>query len=48
MHVLALRCDLAAVSGNAGHGEEVIDSVRRFVRSYPEPDVVDEERTWME
>jgi uncharacterized protein len=38
----------AAVSGAAGHAEAVIDEVSRFVWSFPEVDVVDEERTWME
>ena len=36
----------AAVSGEAGHVEEVLDRVERFVWSFPEVDVVTAERDW--
>ncbi len=38
----------AAVAGTAGHVEEVLDSVERFVWSHPEIEVVDGRRTWLE
>jgi uncharacterized protein len=37
----------AAVSGSQQHTTEVIDEVSRFVWSFPEVDVLDEERTWL-
>ena len=37
-----------AISGTAAHTAEVIDQVERFVWSFPEVDVVDNERTWLE
>ena len=43
------RCALgfAAVGGTQQHTAEVIDEVSRFVWSFPEVDVLDEERTWL-
>lgn len=37
-----------AVSGSAGHTTEVIDEVERFVWSFPEVEVVDTLRSWLE
>jgi uncharacterized protein YlxP (DUF503 family) len=37
-----------AVSGSAGHVREVIDTVERFVWSFPEIEVVSAERHWLE
>jgi uncharacterized protein YlxP (DUF503 family) len=37
----------AAVSGTQQHTESVIDEVSRFVWSFPEVAVLDEERTWL-
>lgn len=37
-----------AISSAAGHTTDVIDQVDRFVWSFPEIDVVDSERTWLE
>lgn len=37
----------AAVSGSRHHTTEVIDEVSRFVWSFPEIAVLDEERTWL-
>ena len=37
-----------AVSGSATHTESVIDQVDRFVWSFPEIEVVDSSRTWLE
>ncbi len=37
-----------AASGAAGHTAEIIDNVDRFVWSFPEVDVVDHERHWLE
>jgi uncharacterized protein YlxP (DUF503 family) len=44
------RAELAfvAVSGSATHTAELIDSVERFVWSFPEVDVVDVGRDWLE
>lgn len=36
------------VAGTAGHATELIDSVERFVWSFPEIEVVDADRHWME
>jgi len=38
----------AAVAGSAGHVEEVLDSVERFVWSHPEVTVLDAARRWLE
>ncbi len=38
----------AAVAGTAGHVEEVLDAVERFVWSHPEIEVLDGHRTWLE
>jgi len=38
----------AAVSAAAGHTTEVIDSVERFVWSFPEVEVVSTHRHWLE
>ena len=37
----------AAVSSSQQHTTEVIDEVSRFVWSFPEISVLDEERTWL-
>ena len=37
----------AAVSGTHQHTTEVIDQVSRFVWSFPEVEVLQEERTWL-
>jgi len=37
-----------AVSGSAAHTETVIDQVDRFVWSFPEVEVVDAARSWLE
>ena len=37
----------AAVSSSQRHTTEVIDEVSRFVWSFPEISVLDEERTWL-
>ena len=44
------RADLgvAAVAGTAGHVEEVLDEVERFVWSHPEIEVLSATRTWTE
>ena len=41
------RLGFAAVSNSQRHTTEVIDEVSRFVWSFPEIDVLDEERTWL-
>lgn len=41
------RLGFAAVSGTQRHTTEVIDQVSRFVWSFPEIAVIDEERTWL-
>ena len=38
----------AAVAGTAGHVEDVLDSVERFVWSNPEIEVVHQHRSWLE
>jgi uncharacterized protein YlxP (DUF503 family) len=38
----------AAVSGTAGQAGAIIDEVERFVWSFPEIDVLDADRTWLE
>ena len=44
------RAELAfvGVSGSATHTAQVIDSVERFVWSFPEIEVVDSDRDWLE
>ncbi len=37
----------AAISNSQQHTSEVIDEVSRFVWSFPEISVLDEERTWL-
>lgn len=39
---------LATVAGSAGHVEEVLDEVERFVWSRADIEVVSAERTWLE
>jgi uncharacterized protein YlxP (DUF503 family) len=39
---------MAAVASSAGHVEEVLDEVERFVWSFPEVEVVDVTRHWTE
>ena len=38
----------AAVAGSESHVPEVLDAVERFVWSFPEVEVVDSSRRWME
>lgn len=38
----------AGVSGSAGHVSDVIDQVERFVWSFPESDVIEVRRDWLE
>jgi uncharacterized protein YlxP (DUF503 family) len=38
---------VAAVSGSAGHVQEVLDAVERFVWSFPEVEVSSSRRGWM-
>jgi uncharacterized protein len=38
---------MAAVSGSASHAREVLDSVERFVWSFPEIEVSSARRNWM-
>lgn len=42
----AARLGFAAVSSTAKHTTEVLDSVERFVWSFPEVEVVSTERYW--
>lgn len=39
---------VAAVSGKAGHVEDVLDEVERFVWSFPEVEVLAADRTWLD
>ncbi len=39
---------MAVVSGSAGHAEEVLDAVERFVWSFPEVEVTSLGRNWLE
>jgi uncharacterized protein YlxP (DUF503 family) len=39
---------IAAVSGSPSYVEALIDDVERFVWSFPELDVIDSTRRWME
>lgn len=38
----------AAVGGERGHVEEVLDAVERFVWSFPEVEVLSAERSWVD
>lgn len=38
---------MSAVSATAGHLEEVLDNVERFVWSFPEVEVLDTFRSWL-
>jgi uncharacterized protein YlxP (DUF503 family) len=38
---------MAAVSGSASHAREILDSVERFVWSFPEIEVSSASRNWM-
>jgi len=38
----------AAVSGSSTHAQDVLDSVSRFVWSFPEVEVVDSTLTWLD
>ena len=38
----------AAVGGEGGHVGEVLDSVERFVWSFPEVEVLSAERSWVD
>ena len=42
------RLGFAVVSGEPGHATEVIDAVERFVWSFPEIEVLDARREWLE
>ena len=50
LHDVHQRSELAfvVVAGSVGHATELIDSVERFVWSFPEIEVVAAERHWME
>ena len=39
---------VAAVAGTVSHAESIVDDVERFVWSFPELEVVDTVRRWME
>lgn len=39
---------MAAVASSPSHVEEVLDSVERFVWSFPEVEVIAAERSWLE
>jgi uncharacterized protein YlxP (DUF503 family) len=39
---------VSAVSGTAGHLDQVLDQVERFVWSFPEVEVIGAERRWLE
>ena len=39
---------VAAVAASAGHVDEVLDAVERFVWSFPELEVIGTERSWLE
>lgn len=39
---------VAAVAGSPAHVEEILDEVERFVWSFPEVEVVDSGRSWVE
>lgn len=44
------RCTIgvAAVAGSAGHVVDVLDAVERFVWSFPEVEVIETMRSWLE
>src|SRR3954453_21399246 len=42
------RLGMAAVGGTAGHVADVLDQVERFVWSFPEIEILDTERSWVE
>ncbi len=42
------RVGVAAVAATPSHVTEVLDEVERFVWSFPEAEVVETERTWIE
>lgn len=42
------RLGFAAVAASASHVDQVLDSVERFVWSFPEVEVLDADRTWLE
>jgi uncharacterized protein YlxP (DUF503 family) len=42
------RLGFAAVGGDGGHVAEVLDSVERFVWSFPEVEVLSVERSWVD
>ena len=42
------RLGIAAVAATPAHVSEVLDEVERFVWSFPEVEVVDAERSWVE
>ncbi len=42
------RLGFAVVASSAGHAEDVLDAVDRFVWSHPDVEVVDAARTWVE
>jgi uncharacterized protein YlxP (DUF503 family) len=42
------RLGFAVVAGDEGHAREVIDAVERFVWSFPEVEVAEATRHWME
>ncbi len=39
---------VAAVASSAGHLDDILDSVDRFIWSHPEIEVLDTERSWLE
>lgn len=47
LHQRALLA-MAVVAGSAGHVEEVLDRVERFVWGQPDVEVVSADRTWVE
>ncbi len=47
-HVDRAELTFVAASGSATHTTEIIDSVDRFVWSFPEIEVVDHDRHWLE
>jgi hypothetical protein len=38
---------MAAVSGSAGHAQDVLDAAERFVWSFPEVNVTESQRDWL-
>lgn len=39
---------VSVVSGSASHAAEVLDAVERFIWSFPEVEVIDTSRNWLE